>query len=384
MRVGGVVRSGTASHRRSFCAASQQRRRMPPSPWIACSSTSEVLRAYRLHIRPGDRVLEFGAQLRESSEAIVSLARSPRQSAKVLQLDIVRKAPRTDSEHTKGCRRSNVSVGSFVELRSLQEWPRAVRNHDHFDVISIDLPVITGNDLLVDTLALLQQLVSRQSAPPRAVIIKSNALTTLSWQLHHASRLLDGSVSLPESPTPTAHSARTSLATDPPLPIIVAAVGVAQYRQTIPLLVCPGDSVIELGCHSGTTTALLHATCTAQGGGSATGVDNSHAIVNAARERHPGVKFAVADAWHTGKLARLSQQETGTRKRAYDAVYVDVGGLSGPDGLLSAVSLLNGLAMALEPRCIVIKSACMRRLASSLRPMAPCANSAVVDKERAR
>jgi len=54
--------------------------------------------------------------------------------------------------------------------------------------------------------------------------------------------------------------------------------------------------------------------------------------------------------------------------RVYDAVYVDVGGLSGSEGLLEAISLLSSITNSLEPRCIVIKSLCMRRLASSLVP----------------
>ena len=53
--------------------------------------------------------------------------------------------------------------------------------------------------------------------------------------------------------------------------------------------------------------------------------------------------------------------------RGFDVLYADIGGLSGPDGILESLSLIDGLSYALEPRCIVIKSLCMRRLASSLR-----------------
>lgn len=52
----------------------------------------------------------------------------------------------------------------------------------------------------------------------------------------------------------------------------------------------------------------------------------------------------------------------------YDVVYVDVGGLSGSDGLLDSLSLINALGMALEPRVVVIKSQCLRRLAGCLIP----------------
>ena len=53
----------------------------------------------------------------------------------------------------------------------------------------------------------------------------------------------------------------------------------------------------------------------------------------------------------------------------FDVVFIDVGGLSGSDGLLGALALLNAVQHSLEPRTIVIKSMCVRRLASSLRPL---------------
>ena len=51
----------------------------------------------------------------------------------------------------------------------------------------------------------------------------------------------------------------------------------------------------------------------------------------------------------------------------YDVVYADIGGLSGADGHLESLSLLESLGNALEPRCIVIKSLCMRQLASRIK-----------------
>jgi hypothetical protein len=47
-------------------------------------------------------------------------------------------------------------------------------------------------------------------------------------------------------------------------------------------------------------------------------------------------------------------------------VFVDVGGLSGSDGLLEAIALVSSIRYALEPRCIVIKSLCMQRLSTKL------------------
>ncbi|MEQ4204817.1 hypothetical protein [Actinopolymorpha sp. B9G3] len=38
---------------------------------------------------------------------------------------------------------------------------------------------------------------------------------------------------------------------------VIATRGVREYRQTIPSVVRPADSVLEIGCEWGTTTALL-------------------------------------------------------------------------------------------------------------------------------
>ena len=53
-------------------------------------------------------------------------------------------------------------------------------------------------------------------------------------------------------------------------PVIVGARGVREYRACIGTVVRPGDRVLELGCHFGTTTALL---ADAVGLGYAMGVD---------------------------------------------------------------------------------------------------------------
>eukprot|EP00961_Rhodomonas_salina_P147131 1980101-Rhodomonas_salina.1 len=71
----------------------------------------------------------------------------------------------------------------------------------------------------------------------------------------------------------------------------------------------------------------------------------------------------VADAWDSYRLVELAGE------RRWDAVMVDVGGLSGHDGVLEAVALLRQLTSAMPSvRAIVIKSACMRALASSFLP----------------
>mmetsp|Transcript_33404 Transcript_33404/g.69558 ORF Transcript_33404/g.69558 Transcript_33404/m.69558 type:complete len:161 (-) Transcript_33404:145-627(-) len=148
----------------------------------------------------------------------------------------------------------------------------------------------------------------------------------------------------------------------------------------IPLTVRKGDAVLEVGCHLGTTTILLKeaAIVSSENGtkaGYAIGVDVGPKIIEGAKKRYPGVPFAVGDAWKIAELLRLQKsvledhkEDVGdlTRKIGFDVVFVDVGGLSGNDGLLEALTLLTSLINGLEPRCLVIKSQCIRKLSSSL------------------
>ena len=93
-------------------------------------------------------------------------------------------------------------------------------------------------------------------------------------------------------------------------------------------------------------------------------------IILRAKKEYPGVPFEICDAWRTLELVQLKSKllpDTSNVSFGYDAIYADIGGLSGSDGLLESLALLDALGYALEPRCIVIKSLCMTRLASQLR-----------------
>ena len=120
-----------------------------------------------------------------------------------------------------------------------------------------------------------------------------------------------------------------------------------------------------MGCHFGRSTHLLNeAAATSQvEGGYCIGVDIGPKIIKNAQSQYPSITFAVADAWKTLDLLKLRKDGV----MGYDIVYADIGGLSGAHGTLESLSLLDSLANALEPRCIVIKSLCMKRLASRLR-----------------
>ena len=217
-------------------------------------------------------------------------------------------------------------------------------------VIATDAAALLGFDLPLDTLALCEALRRRQETPP-TVLVRSSALATLAGRLAagddlnriaHILQMHDERPSLDETRIYEAQ------------PVIVGARGVREYRNCIDTVVRPDDRVLELGCHFGTTTAML-----ANAGGYALGGDVGTSIIAKAKEEHPGVDFMVGDAWGVGGLARLGPG---------DAVFVDVGGLSGADGTLDALALARSLGAALEPRAVVLKSKCLRHLARTLAP----------------
>lgn len=143
-------------------------------------------------------------------------------------------------------------------------------------------------------------------------------------------------------------------------------------------MVDTGDEVLEVGCHFGRTTSMLHDASTSGSdisNGFCLGVDIGPKIIQQAKQQYPGIPFAVGDAWKTLQLLQVkqssmpssSQPSSSSSSLGYDVVYADIGGLSGSDGLLESLALLDSLSHSLEPRCIVIKSLCMNRLASQLR-----------------
>jgi len=117
--------------------------------------------------------------------------------------------------------------------------------------------------------------------------------------------------------------------------------------------------------HYGSTTTMLHDAVKVDEDGFCVGVDIGEKIIATAKKRYPHVLFAVADAWDTLKLLKLKPPGTSL---GYDAVYADIGGLSGAHGFLESLALIDAIGKALEPLFICIKSLCMKRLATQLIP----------------
>lgn len=357
--------------------------KQPPPPIVACKSTAQVNDAISFYIRPTDTVLELGAQLSDTS---THLCRTIASSGKAVLVDVERKEATSGRSKYRdvmpflgsSCMQSNprndtetfVERVQYQELQSFDQWRELCKGEHHYDVLILDVGSMIGNDLHLSALSLAAEFIANQEEDPRAVIIKSKALFGLARRILHSQRLLDGTIPLPQNLQRT------------PDPIIVPCVGVHDYRKTIPLFVRRGDDVIEVGCHFGTTTSLLY-DAVAQNcdsprdnhmrQGFCAGVDIGEKIIAKARTKHSGPVFEVANAWNTLDLLKVKTKRDGSpiapsASWGYDIVYADIGGLSGAHGLLESLALLDSLSKALEPRCIVIKSSCMKKLASQLAP----------------
>jgi len=360
--------------------------------WICCSSSKELVHAIQNTIRPDDHVAELGAQLRDVSTAICEILLDGGTTGTATLVDVARKFPKkqqstTEQTRTRAMRRPGdqddfyTTVARFVEIESLDGWRRAFLDHQgsggssSYSVLVLDVSAIVGNDLEWTSLAIIREFVALFDSCT-TVLVKSERLNQWATRILHGQRWIDRTVDGPTSRISSSEDdaiGGTAVACSPKT---IATVGVEQYRQTIERTVQPGDAVLEVGCHLGTTTKLLHeAAAASEKGGYAIGVDCGPKIVRGAMERYRDIYFSVGDAWKTADLLRIQrrfhQEYHFSRlndRIGFDVVYVDVGGLSGSDGLLEALSLVSALMNALEPRCIVIKSLCVRRLSSTLLP----------------
>lgn len=354
--------------------------------WITCSSSKEMSHAIRKLVRPGDRVAELGSQLREVSTAICETIDS---EGHAILVDTLRKFPkdtttRDSKRRTQAMRLEGDETAffpdcaTFSEIDRLDDWRQAFfpgKSDEVYDVFVLGVNSIVGNDLEWTTLSLIREFLALNGDSCRLVLVKSLSLNQWASRLIHAQRWCGlGGFS------------QTQFQVDDPwdskLPCqVVAAVGVPEYRDTIPHTVRAGDAVLEIGCHLGTSTALIHEAASmdgddGRGKGYCIGIDIGAKIIRGAQTRHSHIYFEEGDAWRTAALLRIQQtflqQQTSQAlinpRTGFDVVYVDVGGLSGQDGIIESLSLISALANALEPRCIVIKSVCMRRLSSTLVP----------------
>jgi hypothetical protein len=345
---------------------------------ITCSSTKELKEAIKTCVHSHHVVAELGAQLRQVSAQICE------QCDSAVLVDVERKFPKLQEPkdnvvnvHRTAAMRLATNdddedafypeKANFLEIPKLQDWRQAFfpSSDDNtsssskrpvYDVLVLDVNAIVGNDLEWTSLSLIQQFEAQQPDSPLIILVKSAGLNQF------ASRLVYGK-----------HYRGVEHYKAIPPPHILATVGVQEYRNTIEHVVRPEDAVLEVGCHFGTTTAILDDV-----GDYCIGVDVGSKIIAQAQKKYPQIRFSVGDAWKTAALLRIQQDFYNSskqqhpnssghdRKIGFDVVFVDVGGLSGSDGLLEAIALVSSIRYALEPRCIVIKSLCMQRLSTKL------------------
>jgi trans-aconitate methyltransferase len=139
-----------------------------------------------------------------------------------------------------------------------------------------------------------------------------------------------------------------------PKSLYLATRGVKEYRATIPEVVCASDTVLELGCEWGTTTALL-----AVQAGLVIGSDVSRQMVEQARVKHPGIRFEVLDAFDVRSLLQL--------EIPFTKIYLDLSGISGYRSLLDLIALLDTYSSVLGPDTIVVKSGALKSFAARCR-----------------
>jgi protein-L-isoaspartate O-methyltransferase len=317
------------------------------TPIICCASASEVQNAVTVFAKPGNVVLELGAELGDVSAHICQVIGA---SGRAWMVDKKRSEPKSGR-----MARRNVETfvagtnAAFIELDDLSHWKAKIPLQP-YDVIVMSVSHILGHDLYMTMLSLADEIINSIPNEPRAIIIKSRALYSLSRRLVHSQRLFDGTTVLPSD------MPRSSQ------PYLIAGVKVDEYRKTIPFVVRTDDAILEVGSHFGRTTKLLD-----DAGRYCIGVDIGPKIIDHAKRHYPDIAFSVGDAWKTLTLLKLRKALKSEDELGYDVVYADIGGLSGSDGHLESLSLLDSLGYALEPRCIVIKSLCMRHLAGRLK-----------------
>lgn len=227
--------------------------------------------------------------------------------------------------------------------------------------VFLDLPSITGNDLLLDTVSAIRSLhaILQPSLGSKKlrVVAKSRALVQLQETLFHAAKVLENDSG--------AEAARLEAMLERGSPVVLATEGVDEYRRAGLRCLRAGDRVIEFGCHSGTTTRIAAEAVGMEG--RVMGVDIGRSIIEHANRGEPAnghapTSFQVGDAWDCGAVASMIAELGG---RA-DVVLLDVGGVSGDSGLLEGLALVRQLYSLTRPRALVVKSSCIRQFAGQL------------------
>eukprot|EP00878_Enallax_costatus_P005667 GHUV01005943.1.p1 GENE.GHUV01005943.1~~GHUV01005943.1.p1 ORF type:complete len:276 (+),score=73.78 GHUV01005943.1:223-1050(+) len=113
----------------------------------------------------------------------------------------------------------------------------------------------------------------------------------------------------------------------PPARVLVCET-TKHYRSAALLYAHPDDIILEVGCHEGVTTDILHSRCKW-----VLGIDLNWDPVARARAKYPHCHFEVVDGFDVDKLRSMSP--TGN----YDKILIDIGGIAELHTLMSMVGL---------------------------------------------
>ncbi len=396
---------------------------------IAVKSNQEMLRLLPNLLRSGDNVVEIGSLLGDITQTIKDCVN---KDGTVTAFDFHRKKSTRDGARAtdtmegvdfhlltgekhrfaNGAQKSPFAVASYI-LQILLSKAQSISNKDgnnntlpQYNVVILDLSNMYGNEIFLDFVAAIDIYKSIFNAlGMQYLIVKSNFMRAAARKYFNAAQLIDKSRQVPNTRCNIMYNQFLLELQDAIRgqnvgyldagPVVLGGRGVNEYRKASLLCIQPGDRVLEIGAHCGKTTKLV-----ADNGASAVGVDIGPHIVQEAIKRYPDVEFHVADAWDINTLMALSKTKTKTTKKAsddvdggdgvgnkeekektddisenefefgWDVILVDVGGLSGDNGLFESLGLLRELSHMFRPRlkALVIKSACIRSFASDIMP----------------
>ena len=256
-----------------------------------------------------------------------------------------------------GGRSPKVYQGSIWDIAALHDlYDRHGNDHDpRPSIICIDFANIHGNDIFIDSIVLIRLLRSVFDSSLVKIIIKSRILSNHSRSYQSCQSFVQkAKQQLEEQGSVIRDEKNTEVQ-------VICAVGVIDYRSTIPYIVHKGDCVLEIGCHFGKTTDLLAKAAHCGGdddSSSVMGIDIGKKCIDRARklysQKNTNLRFDVMDAWDTGSLLRECPE--------LNVIFVDVGGISGYDGEFEALTLVKQLVCVYgkKLRHIVIKSRCLR------------------------
>ena len=304
----GAALQGTQQLGASRSDARRSRFRNAVGPTIiTASSQASLLAGVVNYVGEDDTILEIGCQLGELTSLL-----SERANA-CYGIDVMRELQGKSGRG--GCLYRSHSTAEEAGLPSVHfslvdPWDvRALQEalaEASPTVAVIDVNQIVGNDLPLEALA-LTRTVGRCFPSLRHVLIKSRMLDRLQRQLTPLPRLLserEGDASFVPPPSW--------------LPRIVTTRGVSDYRRAALELVgrlrARGESgvrALEIGCHFGTSTALVHDALAAQCAGACAGVDVSRSVVERARPPPTRVVWSVRRVG-----CSHARGAAGTRRRA--------------------------------------------------------------------